>query len=87
MDEGFGLAEHEAPAHGFHRTIIDHHKDGSHTVKHRHVSKKHVTKAVPDLEGVHQSLHDNIGGGQAAPMEPEPAPQPGAAAPPAPMMQ
>jgi hypothetical protein len=59
------MEKHEGPTapHGFTHTTIHHHHDGSHTVHHHHIQpEKHVHHAVPDLEGVHQSLHDHLGG-------------------------
>jgi len=69
------------PHHGFHRTEIHHHHDGSHTIHHHHVNpEKSIPKAVPDLEGVHESLHDNLAEPSAAQMPPTGAgsPLPGA---------
>lgn len=69
------------PKHGFHKTEIHHHHDGSHTVHHHHMEpEKSISHAVPDLEGVHQSLHDNLGEGA-----PEAMPQGAPAAAPSPV--
>ena len=73
------MMEAKPPKHGFHKTEIHHHHDGSHTIHHHHMEpEKSISKAVPDLEGVHQSLHENL-----AP--PEAEAMPGAAPAPAPM--
>lgn len=52
--------------HGFHRTHIKHHHDGSHTVRHevhpRHAHlKKDVEHAVGHLDELHDSLQDHLG--------------------------
>lgn len=62
------------PKHGFHKTEVTHHHDGSHTVMHHHVDpEKSVEHAVPDLAGVQGSLEQHIG--QAATPEPsQPSP-------------
>lgn len=65
----------KAPSHGFHKTEIHHHHDGSHTIHHHHMEpEKSISHAVPDLEGVHQSMHENL-----APPEAAAAPPPMAA--------
>jgi hypothetical protein len=54
-------------AHGFTHSTVEHHHDGSHTVRiHHHQPEKSISKAVPDLEGVHQALHDNLAPPEAA---------------------
>jgi hypothetical protein len=53
-----------AKKHPFHRTVIEHHDNGSHTVKHEHESMepgKDVSYAVPDLDGVHDGLEEHCG--------------------------
>lgn len=74
--------------HGFGATHIEHHTDGSHTV--RHVPEdggQEVSYAAPDLNGVKAGLDQNLGEpeGAEAPVEPPagaapapaPTPQPG----------
>jgi hypothetical protein len=65
--KGSHLPKHAG--HGFHKTEITHHHDGSHTVTHHHVDpEKSVEHAVPDLAGAQESLEQNVGAGaQAAP--------------------
>lgn len=62
--------------HGFMHTHIEHFHDGSGTMHHvHHKGPEHdVEHAVANLEEMHQSMHDNLGG------EAEPA-MPAAAAP------
>jgi len=49
--------------HGFHSTHVEHHKDGSHTVHHHHEKPEHDVKhAVADLDGLHDSMEDHLGG-------------------------
>ena len=50
-----GLAKH-----GFHRTSIEHHHDGSATIKHEHHTGAHVEHAVMDLDGIHDSLEKHL---------------------------
>lgn len=48
--------------HGYKSTHIDHHDDGSHTVRHEHedgVSHKSYAKA--DLDQLHDGMQDNLG--------------------------
>jgi hypothetical protein len=48
--------------HGYLRTIIDHHGDLSHTVRHEHEDgKSHKSYAVADLDAVHDGLEDHLG--------------------------
>lgn len=49
--------------HGFTHTHIEHHSDGSHTIHHQHEDGSHadVKHAVSNLDGVHDSLQDNMG--------------------------
>lgn len=49
--------------HSYSHTHIEHHKDGSHTVHHQHESdmKKDVKHAVPDLDGMHDSMEEHLG--------------------------
>jgi hypothetical protein len=48
--------------HPFHRTVIDHHPDGSHTIKHeRRDGGEPVDYARPDLDGVHDGLEEHLG--------------------------
>jgi hypothetical protein len=48
--------------HGYHRTIIEHHGDLSHTVRHEHEDgKSHKSYAVADLDAVHDGLEDHLG--------------------------
>lgn len=52
--------------HGYHRTEIEHHKDGSHTVRHHpHPDHMHEMKensyAAGDLDAVHDGMQDNLG--------------------------
>lgn len=58
--------ERKHAGHGFHETHIRHHHDGSHTVKHivhpRHAHEmSDVEHAVPNLDGLHDSLQDHLG--------------------------
>lgn len=48
------------PKHGFTKTSIEHFDDGSAKVTHEHYAGKHKTHAVPDLDGVHDSLEENL---------------------------
>jgi hypothetical protein len=48
------------PKHGFTRTSITHHDDGSATVEHEHHTGKKVTHAVANLDGVHNSMEDHL---------------------------
>lgn len=72
--------------HGFSATHIEHHDDGSDTV--RHIPEdggKEVSYATPDLNGTVSGLNQNLGGAEEAPVEPPagaapapaPTPQPG----------
>lgn len=52
--------------HGYHKTEIEHHSDGSHTVRH-HVHPDHMHEmkdksyAAADLDGVHDGLQEHMG--------------------------
>jgi hypothetical protein len=51
--------------HGYHETIIQHHDDGSHTIKHvPHPDHAHEMfeseHAGADLDGLHDSLEDHL---------------------------
>ena len=46
--------------HGFTKTTVTHHDDGSATVTHEHHTGKHKTHAVADLDGVHDSMEDHL---------------------------
>jgi len=49
--------------HGYKRSHIRHHKDGSATVRHEHEDgKSHIEHAVSGLDGVHDSIEDHLGG-------------------------
>ncbi len=52
-----------AKKHGFHTTHIEHHKDGSATVHHKHMDGAHkdVKHAVQSLDHIHDSLQDHLG--------------------------
>ena len=52
-----------AAKHGFSHTRIEHHKDGSATVHHKHHadSKKDVKHVVQSLDHMHDSLQDHLG--------------------------
>jgi hypothetical protein len=46
----------------YHRTEIEHHLDGSHTVRHHRIDGgPHVSYAAADLDGIHDGLEDHIG--------------------------
>lgn len=49
--------------HGFTHTHIDHHSDGSATIHHQHEDgpDHDVKHAVADLDGIHDSMEDNLG--------------------------
>lgn len=49
--------------HGFTHTHIEHYKDGSHTVHHVHeMGPEHDVKhAAGNLDGVHDSMEENMG--------------------------
>jgi hypothetical protein len=49
--------------HKFHKTTVDHHKDGSATVEHHHSEGPHknVKHAVQSLDHLHDSLQDHLG--------------------------
>ena len=48
--------------HGYKRTHIEHHDDGSHTVEHEHEDgKSHKKYAVASLDHVHDGLQDHMG--------------------------
>src|SRR5579859_4150278 len=68
--------------HGFAATHIEHHTDGSHTV--RHVPDdggQETSYASPDLNGVKAGLDQNLGGGEAAGGAEPPVEPPAGAAP------
>lgn len=47
--------------HGYTRTTVEHHPDGSHTITHEHEDgKSHKKHAVMDLDGVHDSIEDHL---------------------------
>ncbi|HZS43343.1 MAG TPA: hypothetical protein VFA52_03970 [Candidatus Paceibacterota bacterium] len=46
--------------HGFTRTTIEHHADGSSTIVHERHDGEKKTHAVADLDGVHDSLEDHL---------------------------
>jgi hypothetical protein len=78
------LPERKTVKHKFHSTEIKHHKDGSHTVHHRHEDPaKDVEHAVADHDGMMDSMQNNLGGGageeapEAAPGAAGGAPMPG----------
>lgn len=54
--------------HGFHKTEIEHHPDGSHTV--RHLSQAggdgDTSYAAADLDGVKAGMDEHLGGGPEA---------------------
>jgi hypothetical protein len=62
-------------------THIEHHDDGSHTVRHTPAGGgDEVSYASPNLQGVHAGLDQHVGGAQAAaPMAAEPPAPPAAA--------
>ena len=49
--------------HGFTRTVIEHHDDGSHTLEHAHEDGPHkdLKYAVADLDSMHDGLEDHLG--------------------------
>lgn len=66
--------------HGFTHTTVTHHHDGSHTVTHHHVDpEKTVEHAVPDHDGMMDSMQQHLSPEMSA-ASPEP-PAMGAAAP------
>lgn len=70
--------------HGFHKTEIEHHSDGSHTIHHYHIEpEKSVHHAVPDHDAMMDSMQQHLGEAPAAPAAPAAA-EPPAAAPPEP---
>lgn len=65
-------------------THIEHHSDGSHTVRHTPEDGSAETSyAAKDMNELHQGLDANVGGmppaGQAEPVEPMASPMPGGA--------
>jgi|SRR5579859_588737 len=47
--------------HGYTRTTIEHHDDGSHTITHEHEDgKSHKKHAVTDLDGIHDSMENHL---------------------------
>lgn len=83
--------EDKKPKHNFHRTEIEHHPNGSHTVRHIPHPPKPSTDgspveaadspsyAAPDMASLHQGMDANLGGGEAG-GEPSGAPEGGAPA-------
>jgi hypothetical protein len=58
------------PKHGFHKTEIHHHGDGSHTIHHHHVEpEKSISHAVPDHDSMMDSMQEHLGGGAPSPQE------------------
>lgn len=55
--------EKKKKGHKYHHTRVEHHKDGSHTVHHAHDEGVHkdVKHAVSNLDGVQDSIEDNLG--------------------------
>jgi len=53
--------------HGFHKSHVEWHHDGSATVHHEHHEGPHkdVKHAASDLDAVHDSLQDNMGSPEA----------------------
>lgn len=48
--------------HGYKRTTVDHHDDGSHTVRHEHEDGvSHMSYAKADLDQLHDGLQDHLG--------------------------
>lgn len=47
--------------HRHKRTIIDHHSNGSHTVRHSPDTPEEVSYAAPDLDGVHDGMEEHVG--------------------------
>jgi len=87
-----GLGGSKKPKHGIKHTHIEHHSDGSHTVKHQmHTRPDKVgmddnenSYAVKDGGDLVEKLKQMLGAGEAAPAAPAPssaAPAPAAAAP------
>lgn len=62
-------------------THIEHHSDGSHTVRHTPMSGDEMSYSKPDMEGVIQGLQQHVGGGAEEAPDPQMAAQPQAAAP------
>lgn len=74
------------------KTSIEHHDDGSHTMRHTDEEGKETSYAVPDMAGVHAGLDNNVGAppsaeeaaeGEAPPVGGPPAGAPPGGAPPA----
>lgn len=69
----------------YRHTHIEHHSDGSHTVRHVPTEGgEEMSYSKPDLDGVHDGLEEHVGDANegeemAAAGGAEPAPQPGAA--------
>lgn len=55
--------ERKKKGHKFHHTRIEHHKDDSHTIHHQHEEGPHkdVKHAVGDIDGLHDSIEENLG--------------------------
>ena len=49
--------------HGFKRTSVEHHTDGSHTVHHQHEdgASSDVKHAAANMDAVHDSMQNNLG--------------------------
>ena len=47
--------------HGYTRTVIEHHDDGSHTLEHTHEDGLHKKYAVGDIDSMHDGLEDHLG--------------------------
>jgi len=55
--------------HGFMSTDIEHHGDGSMTVRHTHKEpEKSIAHAAADLDGLHDSIQDHLNPEQAEEM-------------------
>ena len=63
--------------HNFHRTVIEHHGDKSHTVRHEHRTDPSKSKsyAAADLSAVHDGMQDHLNP-PASPTVGAPAPGP-----------
>lgn len=70
--------------HGYRRTEIEHHPNGSHTVRHLANEGEDTSYAAADLDGVKAGMDDHLGGGPAAGPAEEAGAQP-SGLPPSPM--
>lgn len=62
MEKEKEVTKKKHAGHGFKHTHIEHHDDGSHTVRHEHEDGiSHKSYAAADLDGVHDGLEDHIG--------------------------